>query len=134
MSDVFVGSLMSAPVRTVGRDASLRRAARTMTEHGDGSIVVVDDRGHLEGILTSTDFVRLVATEGASADSAVADYMSTAVVTTTAAETIEEVARTMLSEGIHHVPVVDETEGVVGIITTTDLAAYLSYGRPPPEA
>lgn len=52
--------------------------------------------------------------------------MTTDVVTTTANDSVYEVAQTMLDHGFHHVPVVDDTEGVVGIITTTDFTAYLS--------
>jgi CBS domain-containing protein len=32
----------------------------------------------------------------------------------------------MITYGIHHMPVVDETEGLIGIVTTSDLAAYLA--------
>jgi CBS domain-containing protein len=32
----------------------------------------------------------------------------------------------MIDNRFHHVPVVDDEEGVVGIITTTDLTAYVS--------
>ena len=52
--------------------------------------------------------------------------MSTGVVTANAGAPITEVADTMIDNRFHHVPVVDETEGVVGIITTTDLTAYVS--------
>jgi len=48
------------------------------------------------------------------------------VVTTTVHESIEGVADLLIDHGIHHVPVVDDSEGVVGMVTTTDLTAYLS--------
>ncbi len=57
--------------------------------------------------------------------------MSTDVVTTTANDDIRTVADLMIDHGFHHVPVVDETEGVVGIVTTTDLTAYLSHVETP---
>jgi CBS domain-containing protein len=60
MEDVFVGSLMSSPVHTIGDDATLRTAA-LLLHHDVGSVVVVDDAGRFEGILTATDFVRVVA-------------------------------------------------------------------------
>jgi CBS domain-containing protein len=105
-----------------------------MRENGIGSVVVVDDDGHLEGILTATDFVRMAA-EGESPTRVTVDaYMSTDVVTTTANESIRDVADTMIEHEFHHVPVVDDTEGVIGMVTTTDLTAYLSHVRQPSPA
>jgi CBS domain-containing protein len=124
--DIFVGRLMSSPVQTVSRDTPIQAAADLMLQHGIGSVVVVDEVGHLEGILTATDFVTLAADGQPAENTEVYEYMTTEVVTTTANDTITDVADVMLSRGFHHVPVVDETEGVVGIITTTDFTAYLS--------
>jgi len=126
MEDIFVGRLMSAPVETVRPHTSLDEAAAQLLEHNIGSAVVVDGDGHLEGILTATDFVRLAADDAVASEETVAGYMSTDVITTTANDPIADVADTMIDNRFHHVPVVDETEGVVGIITTTDLTAYVS--------
>ena len=124
--DVFVGRLMSSPVETVTADTSVQEAATRLIECDIGSVVVVDDEGHLEGILTSTDFVGIVSAGKTAADTAVETYMSTDVVTATANDSVHDVAEAMVEQGFHHVPVVDETEGVIGMITTTDLTKYLS--------
>jgi CBS domain-containing protein len=126
MDDIFVGRLMSSPVETARPEAPIRDAAATMLASGIGSIVVVDDENRLEGILTTTDFVRIVADGPTADDTPVSAYMSTDLTTTTANEPVREIARTMTDQGIHHVPVVDDEEGVIGIVTTTDLTAYLS--------
>ena len=126
MEDIFVGRLMSAPVETVRPHASLSEAAAQLLEHNIGSVVVVDEAGHLEGILTATDFVRLAGNDAVASEVTVAEYMSTDVITATANDPITSVADTMIDNRFHHVPVVDEAEGVVGIITTTDLTAYVS--------
>jgi CBS domain-containing protein len=126
MEDIFVGQLMSTPVETVTPHTTLRDAATRLLEHNIGSVVVVDDDGRAEGILTATDFVRLAADNGVATDETVAAYMSEAIVTATAGDPITEVADTMIDNRFHHVPVVDEDEEVIGIITTTDLTAYVS--------
>lgn len=126
MDDVFVGNLMSSPVHTVGIDTSVRDAGETMLEHDIGSVIVVDDTNRLEGILTATDFIRVVAEGTREPNSTVAVSMSTNVITTTANESIRTVADVMVEHGFHHVPVVNETDGVIGIVTTTDLTMYLS--------
>lgn len=126
MDDIFVGSLMSSPVHTVSVDTSLRDAGGMMLEHDIGSVIVVDDTNRLEGILTATDFIRVVAEETCEPNLTVAVSMSTNVITTTANESIRTVADVMIEHGFHHVPVVNETDRIIGIITTTDLTAYLS--------
>jgi len=105
-----------------------------MLDEAIGSLVVTDDDNQIRGILTSTDFVAIVKESDPKAETTVERYMSTDVKTTTAQAPIEEVADLMLTEGIHHVPVVDETEGVIGIISTTDLTAYISTVQTPSPA
>jgi len=129
MTDIFVGRLMSSPVETVRPETAVRTAARTLLDEAIGSLVVVDDND-LVGILTTTDFVRITADD--ATDATVADYMSTDVTTATATDPIDDVAGTMIDGGFHHVPVVDEEAGVVGMLTTIDLTAYLSAIESPP--
>ena len=131
MDDIFVGRVMSTDLRTVGPDTLVEDAARLMLEEGIGSVLVVDEANRVEGILTTTDFVRIVAESQPKAQTTVTRYMSTDVVTTTAGTPIQVVADEMVEAGFHHMPVVDEEEGVIGMITTTDLAAYLSHVKPP---
>jgi CBS domain-containing protein len=125
MDDVFVGSLMSSPVYTVSDDTSLQNAGELMRQHDIGSVIVVDDDEHLEGILTATDFIQVIADGNPDPNATVATAMSTEVITTTADEAIQTIADMLIEHGFHHVPVVDG-EAVIGVITTTDLTAYLS--------
>ncbi|WP_312907284.1 CBS domain-containing protein [Natronosalvus caseinilyticus] len=129
MDDIFVARLMSTDLVTVAPDTLVEDAGQTMLENGISSLVVVDDDGRLEGILTTTDFVTIVAESFPKAETIVERYMTTSVVTVSPQQPITEVANVMLEHGVHHLPVVDEAEGVVGIVTTTDLAGYLTTMR-----
>lgn len=129
--DVFVGRLMSSPVRSVSSDTSARAAAEKMIDADIGSLVVLDEEGRLDGILTATDFIKLAAA-GEDADATpVSEYMTTEVETTTANEPVVEVARTIVEKGFHHVPVVDDDNRAVGMITTADLTAYITHIESP---
>lgn len=57
---VVVAETMQRGVITVAPDLPLRDAARLMLERRIGCLVVVED-GHIAGILTESDFVRLTA-------------------------------------------------------------------------
>jgi len=131
MEDVFVASLMSAPVHSVRGDASLQEAGQTLIDHDVGSVVVVEDEDRLVGILTATDFVRVVADgEGWGPATAVSAVMSRDVITTTGNEPIAAAADLMVESGHYHLPVVDD-ETVIGVIAAADLTAYLSTVQPP---
>jgi CBS domain-containing protein len=134
MDDIFVGQLMTSDPVTVSPDTLVEDAAQLMLDEAIGSLIVTDDDNQIRGILTSTDFVEIVKESDPKAETTVERYMSTDVLTTTAQAPIDEVADLMLTEGIHHVPVVDETEGVIGIISTTDLTAYISTVQTPSPA
>lgn len=134
MEDIFVGRLMSSPVYSVDRDTPVQEAAQTMVEADIGSLVVLDDDESLWGILTSTDFVHATADDELSADAAVEEYASDAVITTDANDSFRDVADVMIEHDFHHVPVTDDRD-VVGMITTSDMTAYISHiEKPSPQA
>jgi len=122
---------MSTPVETVTPDTLVEDAADRMLTNDIGSLVVVDENNDLLGILTTTDFVDIVAKSKPKAETTVERYMSTDVTTAAAGDPIQDVADQMVEHGFHHMPVVDEEEGVIGMITTTDMAAYLSNTEVP---
>lgn len=134
MDDIFVARLMSTGIHTVSPDTLVDDAAHVMLENDIGSVVVVDEDNALEGILTSTDFVDIVAGQKPKDETPVSAYMSTDVVTTSAQTPIQDAADLIVEHGFHHLPVVDETEGVIGMITTTDLTAYVSRLQSPTPA
>ncbi|MFB6137610.1 MAG: CBS domain-containing protein [Halobacteriaceae archaeon] len=130
MDDVFVGSVMSTALQTVTPDTLVEDAAGQMLDHDIGSVVVVDESGGPVGILTSTDFVRIVAERQPKDQTPVERYMSTGLVTATAQDTVEAVADRMLEHGVHHIPVVDDGD-LIGILSSTDMASYLAHDRRP---
>lgn len=126
MDDIFVGRLMSTDVQTVDPETPVEKAAETLLENRISSLVAVDDENQLVGIITSTDFVRLVAEGDPEAITTVGDHMSREVVTVDAQDNVQAAADRFITYDVHHLPVVDETEGVIGMLSTTDLTAYLS--------
>lgn len=130
MDDVFVGSLMSSPVFTVTADTSLRHTGNLMLDNSIGSVIVVDDDDQLEGIVTATEFIRIVADGNPDPDATVGTTMTTELITTTANDPIQTAADLMIEHGFQHLPVIDDGE-VIGLLSSTDLTAYLSSLRDP---
>ncbi|OTF10280.1 cyclic nucleotide-binding/CBS domain-containing protein [Halorubrum sp. SD612] len=125
IEDVFVARLMSTDLHTVTPDTLVEDAAAVLLENDISSVLVVNDDGDLVGILTSTDFVDIVAKSQPKAETTVERYMTRDPITTGAQDDVSAVAATMLERGFHHVPVVDG-KTPIGIITTSDFAAYVS--------
>lgn len=131
MEDIFVARVMSTDIETVRPETPVEDAAKVMLAEEIGSLVVADETGHLAGILTTTDFVDIVAKSRPKAETTVERYMSTDVATATAQQSISAVADEMIERGIHHMPVVDDDAGVIGMLSTTDLTGYLSSVQTP---
>lgn len=53
------------------------------------------------------------------------DLMETHLITVTTAATVRDTAKALSTGGFHSIPVVDENDHLVGIVTTTDLINYL---------
>ena len=134
MEDIFVGRLMSSDVVTVTADTPVEAAAETLMAENIGSLVVVDADGLLRGILTSTDFVQIVAEKQPKDNTAVREYMTTDVITVSAQDSIRDAADRLITYNIHHLPVVDKDDHVIGMLSTTDLTAYISEVKQPTPA
>jgi len=129
IDDVFVARLMTTDLHTVAPDTLVADAAGVLLDNDISSALVVED-GHLVGILTTTDFVEIVAKSQPKAETTVERYMTRDPITTGAQDDVAAVAATMVEHGFHHVPVVDDEGTPIGIITTSDLAAYVSGTEP----
>jgi CBS domain-containing protein len=134
MDDIFVARLMSSTLHTADPDTLVEDAANTMLDNEVGSVLVVGDDGKIVGILTSSDFVGIVAASKPKAQTTVERYMSTDVTATTAQTSIQDAADAMVEHGIHHLPVVEEDGSPIGMLSSSDLTAYLSREEDPTPA
>jgi uncharacterized protein (DUF39 family)/predicted transcriptional regulator len=59
----------------------------------------------------------------------VSDVMRTTVITASPDDDVKLVAKKLVEKGIDHLPVVDETKALVGIVTSWDIARALASGK-----
>lgn len=119
-----VGEVMTSSVETIGADDPITDAARTMIDNQVGSLVIVDEDDRPEGILTRTDVVEFASSDDSVTGDGVPNVrsmMTTDVITVTRNTPFDEAVNAMMSNGVHHLPVVDD-ESLEGIVTTTDLS------------
>ncbi len=109
-------NLMTSDPVTISARETLSKAKSLMEAGGFRRLPVLDD-GRLVGILTERDLRQYT---GYLESTRVNAAMSTAIVTVTPHNTVEDAARLMLKHKIGGLPIVAEGK-LVGIVTTSDL-------------
>ncbi len=100
-------------------DTTISEAAEIMTAKGLSAILVRARDGL--GIVTDVDLRENVVVGGVSRDASVSAIMSAPVHTIGADTLAAEASLTMLTHGVGHLPVLDEGDNVVGLISAGDL-------------
>lgn len=115
--------IMSKKVLVALAEDPLTNVADFMRKNNIGSIAVVDSEGKLIGILTERDILKAVSDGNLNAK--VKDYMTTKVIGIKKSATEWEAAEVMLENGFRHLPIVDDDNKVIGIISIRDLAKQI---------
>ena len=110
-----------AEIVTIGPEATMEAAAKLLSEHGIGTVVVSSDKKTALGILSERDIVRQLAKEGAVClEHKVEDYMTRKLVTCVQDSNVQDALSQMTEGRFRHMPVVED--GVlVGIISLGDV-------------
>lgn len=131
MAFVYVSHILAREPVTIEPEAGVCEAARKMKENGVGSLVVVKD-GEIVGIVTERD-VTYKAAARCDCSLKVEDIMTRRVITIKSTASIAEAARLMIDLGIRHLPVVDDTGRLVGVVSLRDLARAIWGMREAPS-
>lgn len=109
--------------------ATVLDAAILMNDHKVGSIVV-SEQSQVTGIFTERDVMRrVVVARRDPAHTAVMDVMTRDVVCCDMDCPIEEARSIMKTRRIRHLPVVDDDQNLLGIISIGDLNAHELNGQ-----
>ena len=116
-----ISAAMTRDVIVVSVSVHLDAAVRIMEKNHVRHLPVVRD-GLLVGILSDRD---LLPRKGRDLEITCADAMTEAVVTCSPSATVGRVAEMMLVNRVDSIPVVDERQHLVGLVTSTDLIGLL---------
>lgn len=134
---MHVADIMHTDVKLAEAEDTFADVAKVMRTNGISSVVVLDEKGTLAGIVTERDIVNLVAAGGDPHTVKVVHGMTRRHIETAAPkEDITAAADRMVSLNIRHLPVVDRGK-VVGIVSIRDLTKWaaeeLSGGHEMPD-
>lgn len=128
---MFVRNHMTSPAVTIKSDLPFQEALRLMREHHFRRLPVVDNKGVLIGIVSERDLLYASPSPATSLSMWEVNYllskikvnrlMSTSVISTRPDDTIEAAAQLLVENKIGGLPVVDEENRPIGVITETDI-------------
>ena len=108
-------------VRTIAPERTVEEAVAQLVEHNIGSLIVMDG-GNPVGIVTERDILKCCS--NGMQDSAgvrVADIMTRDLIVGEAGDSVDYVMGIMTRNRIRHLPIVDEAQGILGMVSIGDV-------------
>jgi CBS domain-containing protein len=113
------------PPAAVEGSATVLEAVQVMAEEGVGAVAVVED-GQLRGIFTERDvMLRVVLRERRPRETRVGDVMTSPAHTTPRDTPAEDALSFMLEHHIRHLPIVDESGKLLGMLSIRNLLEHM---------
>ena len=116
-----ISDVMTRDVATVSADQTAQEAASFMLQ-GDAGSIPVTDGDRLIGMITDRDITVRGVAHGRGPDTPVRELMSEGLICARIDDDIEEVANRMSEAQVRRLPVIDESENLVGIVSLGDLS------------
>ncbi len=128
---MLIRDWMTSNVITVPANVSMMKASRLMKEHNVHRLPVLDDKGVLMGIISDRDIKEASPSKATTLDMhelyyllseiQVKDIMTKHPISVRWDDSVEQAALIMVEKHIGGLPVVDEDNKLVGIITDSDI-------------
>ena len=109
------------PLAVVAPGDSVFHALTVMSKNNVGALLVLDGE-QLVGLFSERDYARKIILQGkTSKETLVSEIMSDKVAYVTPSSTLDECMALMTEKHVRHLPVLDENNSVVGMISIGDL-------------
>ncbi len=127
LAKITVADYMSKRLVTLGKDTEVIDAVNKLLDHKITSAPVVDQQGHLLGIFSEKDVMRIVleAVYNQSMSGKVGDYMSSEIIGVDADSSIVDLAEKFQQSSVRSFPVFQDND-LVGIVSRTDVLRALA--------
>ena len=116
---------MNTDVQTISPEETIEEAAQQMRD-GDFGVLPVGETEDLMGIITDRDIVVRAIAEGMGVNTRVKDAMSDEIICVNETDSVGAAAQLMSDYQIRRLPVVDNENQLVGIVSLGDFAVESS--------
>lgn len=121
-TDLKVGDIMTKRVIVVPLSSGILEVAKLMKKNEIGSVIVVDEKGKAKGIITEKDIVEKLIASGKDPYKVNASaIMSRPLRVVKPTTTLEDAAKAMKENRIKRLPVVNEENELIGILSEGDI-------------
>lgn len=121
-----VGILNPPSAICLSQDANLRTVLNLLKEKKIGAVILTDFEGKISGIFSERDVILRVAMCDYTLDSMVSEVMTATPKTINMTTTIAFALQLMAEQGYRHLPIVDEDQVPIGMISVKDLIDYIA--------
>lgn len=122
---IHAAQIMTHPVTVLHQNSAVAEAWRLLQRQGIHQAPVLDDTQRLIGMVSERDLLTVIDIDGdrvlENLKRRVSDVMATPVVAAAPVTDIRRIAAAMLEGGLSAVPIVNESQGIVGIVSRTDV-------------
>jgi CBS domain-containing protein len=123
-ANVKVSRVMTKNLITVSPSTTVEDAVKKMVDHDVECLPVVDSEGILRGLLTFRDIVTKAVLGVDVRKSKVEEIMAKDLVTCDLNSTVLDVVKKMKNKHLRRIPVVNDRNKLMGLITDFDLALF----------
>lgn len=124
---ICVAQIDYRPLVVAGATETVCAASQRMLANHVDTVVVVDEAGHPDGVVTERDIViRCVARESAPTDTALSEVMSSRARTVREGMPVEFALREMADAEVRRLVVVDENGRAIGVLSLDDVMRQIA--------
>lgn len=131
---VHAHQLMSTPVTTAQLSQDIVSAWEQLRERHYHQLPVLDQRQRIVGMVSEGDLLRFLLVDDAQLSyirgKTVADVMSAEVITADPVTDVRRIATVMLNYRLSAVPVVDERDALIGLVSRSDILRSVTNDPP----
>jgi len=113
-------------VYAIHPDDTVYEALKVLIDKNVGALVVLDNEEKFLGMFSERDYARKVILKGrASKETLIREIMTERPITVTEDDSIEDCMVKMTDKRIRHLPVTDENNRLIGLISIGDVVKYI---------
>jgi signal-transduction protein with cAMP-binding, CBS, and nucleotidyltransferase domain len=124
-NSTYIHEIMSKNVVKVNYEISALEISKTMVKRRISSVVIIDNKDKIIGIVTEKDLIKEICAKNLLANTlSAAKVMSSPLITISKNSTINDATKLMVEKKIKHLAILENND-IIGILTTYDLINLL---------
>lgn len=129
MDKTYVSEVMTKNVTACSPDTTIKDVINMLSRNRISTTIIIEDNEPV-GIITERDLVAIMEemlNDIARGHLPIVNFMTSPTLTIRSHITLEEAVKFSIEKNIRHLPVVDQNNKLIGLLTQTNMVRSLSY-------